>query len=132
MRLGAAVHSASPAAAERPQWLYLGSCKTLVSRLRRISSVVGRGASQSCEVVSVVGDRSVFSGVGESDSMESLVVTGWMPVSAMTNITSGALWRAPPPLGRLADDGMNKLTGRVVAANAQGLMDWTFPCNMGA
>jgi len=53
---------------------------------------VGRGASQSCGMVSVVGDRSVSSEVEESDSMESLVVMGWMPVSAMTYIRSGTLW----------------------------------------
>ena len=91
MRLGAAVHSASLAAAVRLKWLYLGSWETSVCRLRRISSVVGRGASQSCGVVSVVGDRSMSSEMGESDSMESLVVMGCMPVSAMTNIRSGAL-----------------------------------------
>ncbi len=76
MRLGAAVHSASPAAAERFQWVYLGSWETSVCRLQRTSSVVGRGASQSCDVVSEVGARSVSSEMGESDSMESLVVMG--------------------------------------------------------
>ena len=65
MRLGAAVHSASPAAAERPQGLYLGSRETSVCRLRRISSVVSRGANQSCGMVFVVGDGSVSSEVGE-------------------------------------------------------------------
>ena len=98
MRLGAAVHSSSPAAAERPQWLYMGSRETSVCRLRRISCVVGRGANQSSGMVSVVGDGSVSSEVGESDSMESPLVMGWTPVSAMTNVRSGALWRAPPPL----------------------------------
>ncbi len=101
MRLGAAVHSASPAAAERPHWLYLGSWETSLWRLRRTSSVVGRGASQSCEVVSVVGDKSVSSEVEESDSMESPIVMGWMPVSAMTNCRSGALWMVYPPLAAL-------------------------------
>ena len=69
MRLGAAVHSASPAAAERPQRLYLGSMETSVCRLRRISSVVGRGVNQSCGMVSLVGDGSVSSEVVESDSI---------------------------------------------------------------
>jgi len=40
MRLGAAVHSSSPAAVERPQWLYLGSRETSVCRLGRIFHVV--------------------------------------------------------------------------------------------
>ncbi len=48
MRLGAAVRSASPAVAEIPQGLHLKSVETPVCRLRRISSVVGRGANQSC------------------------------------------------------------------------------------
>ncbi len=118
MRFGAAVHFASPAAAVRPQGLYQGSWETSECRLRRISSVVGRSASQSSGAVSVVGDTSVSSEVGESESMESLVATSWMPVFAMTNIRSGALWRAPPPLGCLADGGMDKMAGHVVAANA--------------
>ena len=101
MRLGAEVHSSSPAAAEKSQWLYLGSRETSVYRLRWVSSVVGRGANQSCGMVPVVGDGTVSSEVGESDSMGSHVVMGWMPVSAMTNIRSGALWRAPPPLAAL-------------------------------
>jgi len=42
-------------------------------------------------MVSVVGDMSVSSELGESDSMKSPVVMGWMPVSAMTNIRYGAL-----------------------------------------
>ena len=70
-------------------------------RMRRIYSVVGRGVNQSCGMVSVVGDGSVSSELGESDSMESLVVMGWAPVSAMTNLRSGALWRDPPPLAVL-------------------------------
>ena len=52
-------------------------------------------------MVSVVGARSVSSEVGESYSMESHVVMGWLSVSAMTNIRSGALWRAPPLLAAL-------------------------------
>ena len=64
MRLGAAVHFASPAAAERPQVLYLGSKETSVCRLRRISYAVGRGANQSCGMGFVVGDGSVSSEVG--------------------------------------------------------------------
>ena len=91
MWFGVAVHSASPAAAERPQLMYLGSRKTLVCRLRWISSVVGRGANQSCGMVSVVGDGSMSSEVGESDSIESHVVMGWTLVSAMTSIRFGAL-----------------------------------------
>ena len=81
---------------------------------------------------SVVGDESVFSEVGESDSMESLVVMGWTHVFAMPNIRSGTLWRDPPsPFGRIAHGGVDKLASRVVAANAHGLMVWTFPCNVG-
>ena len=76
MRLGAAVHSESPVAAERPRWLYLGSWETSVCRLRRTSSVVGRGANQSCGGVYVAGDVSVSSEEEESDCMESPVVTG--------------------------------------------------------
>ncbi len=98
MRLGAAVHSSSPAAAERPQRLYLRSREISLCRLRRISFVVGKGANQSCGMVSLVGDESVPSEVVESDSMESPVVMGWTHVSAMTSTRSGALWRAPPPL----------------------------------
>jgi hypothetical protein len=52
-------------------------------------------------MVSLVGDGSVSSEVEESDSMESPVVLGWMNVSAMTMIRSGALWRAAPPLAVL-------------------------------
>ena len=66
MRLGASVHSASPVAAERPQLLYLGSRETSVCLLRRISSVVGRGADQSCGMVFEVGDESVSSEMGEN------------------------------------------------------------------
>ena len=101
MRLGAALHSASPAAAERPPWLYLGSWETSVCHLRQTSSNVGRGANQSCGGVSVVGGRLVSSEVGESDSMDSPVVMGCGPVSALTSTRSGALWRAPPPLAVL-------------------------------
>ena len=35
---------------------------------------MGRGANQSCGMVSLVGDGSVSDEVGESDSMESPVV----------------------------------------------------------
>ena len=51
--------------------------------------------------VSVVGDRWVFSEVGESDFMESPVVMGCVLVSAITRIRSGATWRAPPTLAFL-------------------------------
>ncbi len=91
MRLGVAVHSPSPAAAERPQCLYMGSREISLCLLRRISSVVGRGANKFCGMVSLVGDGSVCSEVVESDSMESHVVMGWTPVSDMTSIRSGAL-----------------------------------------
>ena len=37
----------------------------------------------------------------------------------------------PAPFGRLAYGGVDKLAGRVVAANAQGLMVRTFPGNVG-
>ena len=98
MRLGAAVHSSSPAAAKIPQWLYLGYRETSVCRMRWVSSVVGRGANQSCGMAPVVGDGAASSEVGESDYMESPVVMGCMLVSAMTSTRSEALWRAPPPL----------------------------------
>ena len=75
-----------------------GSWETSLRRLRRISSDVGKGANQSCEGVSMVGDRLVFSEVGESDSTESSIVMGCLPVSAMTKTRSCALWRAHPPL----------------------------------
>jgi hypothetical protein len=101
MRLGAAVHSSSPAAAEIPQWLYLGSREISVCRLRRVSSVVGGGANQTCGMAPVVGDGTASSEVGESDSMEFPVVMGCMHVSDMTSIRSEALWRAPPPLAVL-------------------------------
>ncbi len=91
MRFGVAVHSASPATAERTQWLYVGSRETSACHLRWISSVVDRGANQSCGIVSVVGDGSVSSEMGEGDSTESLVVMGWTLVTAMTSIRSGAL-----------------------------------------
>jgi hypothetical protein len=62
--------------------------------------VLRRG--QGCEPivwgVSVVEGRLVSSEVGESYSMESHVVMGCVPVSAMTKTRSGTLWRAPPPL----------------------------------
>jgi hypothetical protein len=74
MRLGTVVHSASPAAAERPQLLYMGSKETYVCRLRRISSGVGRGANQSCGMDFRLGDGSVSSEVGERVSMESPAV----------------------------------------------------------
>jgi hypothetical protein len=47
---------------------------------------------------SVVGDVLVSSRVVGKYSMKSPVVMGWVPVSAMTNSRSGALWMAPPPL----------------------------------
>jgi hypothetical protein len=72
-----------------------------VCRLRRISSVVGRGANQSYGMVPVVGDGSASSEVGESDSMESPVVMGCTLVSAMTSIRSEAMWRARSPLAVL-------------------------------
>jgi len=52
---------------------------------------MGRGANQSCGMVSLVGDGSVSSEVGENVSMESPVVMGWAHGSAMTWIRSGAL-----------------------------------------
>ena len=69
--------------------------------LRRISSVVGRGANQSRGMVFVGGGESVSSEVGKNAFMESYVVMGWMHVSAMTMIRSDALWRAAPPLAVL-------------------------------
>ncbi len=43
-----------------------------------------------------------------------------------------AQYGGPAPFGRLAYGGVDKLAGHVVAANAQGLMVWTLPCNVGA
>ncbi len=37
----------------------------------------------------------------------------------------------PAPFGRFAYGGVDKMAGRVVAANAQGLMVRTFPCHVG-
>ncbi len=61
---------------ERPRWLYMGSKETSLCRLRRIPPVMGRGANQSCGVVSMVEDGSVSSAVGESVSMAFPVVMG--------------------------------------------------------
>jgi len=128
MRLGAAVHSASPAVAERPHWLYMGSKETSVCRLRQISSTVGRGANQSCGLGFVLGDGSVSSEVGESVSMESPVVKDWMPVSDEVWCTM----EGRTTFGRLAYGSVDKLACRVVAANLHGLMVQTFPCYVGA
>ena len=65
--------------------------------LRRTFSDVGRGAHQSCGGGSVVGIRLSSSEVGEIYSMESPVVMDCVPVSAVTKIRTGALWRAHPP-----------------------------------
>ena len=37
----------------------------------------------------------------------------------------------PSPFSGLADDGMDDLASRIVAADAQGLVVWAFPGNMG-
>ena len=58
----------------------------------------GQGCEPVVRGVSVVGGRLVSSEVGESDSMDSPVVMGYVPVSAMTSTRSGVLWKAPPPL----------------------------------
>jgi hypothetical protein len=79
----------------------LGSRETSVCRLRWASSGVGRGANQSCGMAPVVGDGTASSEVREGDSMESHVVMGYTPVTAMTSMRSEALWRAPPPLAVL-------------------------------
>ena len=92
------MHYVFPVAAERPQWLYLGSWETSVCRLWRTSSDVDRGANQSYGGGSVVGGRLLSSEVGEIDSMESPLVMGCVPVSAVIRTRPGALWRAPPPL----------------------------------
>ncbi len=101
IRLGAEVHSSSPTVAEIPQWLDLGSRETSVCRPRWVSSVVDRGANQSCGIVPVVGDGLASSEVGESDSKESPVVMDCALVFAMTSIRFEALWRVPPPLAVL-------------------------------
>ncbi len=100
-------------------------------RLCQTPSIVGRGVNHTCEGVSVVGGGLVSSEVGESASMESPVVMGCVPVSAITSIRSGTLWKAPSPLSGLADGGMNELAGRIVAADAQGLVVRALPGNMG-
>jgi hypothetical protein len=61
----------------------------------------GQGCDPVVWGVFVVGDRFVSSEVGESDSMESPVVMGCVPVSTMTKTRSGVLWRTPPPLAVL-------------------------------
>ena len=58
---------------------------------------MGKGASQPWGGLHGRG-RLVSFAVEGSDSMESPVVMGYVPVSAITNLRSGALWRAPPPL----------------------------------
>ncbi len=75
----------------------------------------------------MVGERLSSSVVRESDSMESLVVMGGVPVSATARNRSGALWNGPSPLGSLAYGGMDELACRVVAADAQGVVVWAFP-----
>ncbi len=49
----------------------------------------------------MVGERLLSPDVRESDSVESPVVMGCVPVSVMTRTESCALWRAPPPLAVL-------------------------------
>ena len=61
----------------------------------------GQGCEPVVQKVYMVGGRLLSSEVGESDSMESPVVMGCVPVSAMTSTRSGAIWRAPPPLAVL-------------------------------
>ena len=89
IRRGAVVDSASPAAAERPRRLYMGSWETSVCLLRRMSSVVGKGASQSSGRFASRGAGLLSSwaddedsGVGERNSRVSFVVWGCEPVSA--------------------------------------------------
>ncbi len=70
-------------------------------RLRRTSSEVGKNAIKSCKGDYVDGGGLVSTEVGESDTMESPVVMGCVPVSVVTMTRSGALWRAPPSLAVL-------------------------------
>ena len=67
-----------------------------MSHLWRVSSDVGNGVSQSRGGVSGFGYVSLSSVVEESDSRDSPVVMGCVPVSAMTITRSGALWRPRP------------------------------------
>jgi hypothetical protein len=69
--------------------------------MRRVSSGVGSGASQSRGGVSGFGYVSVSSYVEESDSRGSPVTMDCVPISAMTMTRFGALWRAPPPFAVL-------------------------------
>ncbi len=49
----------------------------------------------------MVGERLSSSNMRERDSMESPVVMGCVPVSAMIRTRSGALWKALPPFAVL-------------------------------
>jgi hypothetical protein len=94
---GLDVHYATPSAAEIPRWLYLGSCETSVCLLRRMSSVVGRGAGQIGRAAKSIGLRFSPYGMDASDFKASTEVRNCDPVSVIIKTRSGALWRAPPP-----------------------------------
>ncbi len=103
IRWGAAVHSASCSDAERPIWVYLGSCETSVYLLMRMASVDGRGSKQSWVEWSAV--PSPFCSVICAELMassEACDVCGCEPASAVTRTKSGALWRAAP-LSRISE-----------------------------
>jgi hypothetical protein len=91
MRQGGDVHSKSPSASERPRWLYLGSYDKSVCLMRRMLSVVGRGASQLGGAATSIGFGFSPSWVDESDSRVSTEVLDREPVFAITKTRSGAL-----------------------------------------
>jgi len=91
---------------------------------------VSKGANQSCGGVSVIGGGPVSSEVGESDSMESPVVMGYVPVSAMTNTRFGVLCRAPPPLVVLRMAAWMSWQAALWRL-MRGLVVWAFPGNVG-
>ncbi len=96
IRLGDAVHSASKSDAERPIWVYLGSCETSVCLLIRVASVDGRGSNLSLVEWRAV--PSSFSSVICAELMvssETCDVCGREPASAVTKTKSGALWSPP-------------------------------------
>jgi len=74
MRRGTVVHSAFPSAGERPRRLYLGFYEISGCRLRRMSSVVGIGASQLGRGFTSPGDGPSPSKVDECDPRVSCVI----------------------------------------------------------
>ncbi len=101
MRRRVVVHFESPPVAGKPHWMYIGSWETSVCLLRRVSSVVGRGANKSCEAAAVDGSTVSPSWVDANDARVASEGCGCVTVSAATNTRSTALWSALPPFAVL-------------------------------